>query len=80
MISDGLRADRKASLSTANSAPTENPFSGDERCCSKPQSAGMYPFLPLACSYSEQWSAESGEQRDGLSAREMLVHALKSET
>lgn len=29
MISDGLRADRKASLSTANSAPTEHPFSGD---------------------------------------------------
>lgn len=34
----------------------------------------------VACSYSEQWSAESEEQRDGLSAREMLVQALKSET
>lgn len=80
MISDGLRADRKASLSTANSAPTENPFSGDERCCSKPQRAGMCPLLALACSSSEQWSAGSGEPRHGLSVQEMSVLALKSET
>lgn len=53
MISDGLCADHKASLNIANSAPTENPFSGDEGYCSKPQSTGMCPLLPLACSYSE---------------------------
>ena len=38
MISDGLCANHKASLNIANSAPTENPFSGDEGYCSKPQS------------------------------------------
>lgn len=80
MISDGLRANRKASLSTANSASTENPFSGDERCRSKPQQAGMCPLLPLACRYRAQWSAESGGQGSGLSVREMLGHALKPET
>lgn len=80
MISDGLRADRKASLSAANSAPTEDPFSGDERCHSKPQQAGRHPLLPLACSYSEQWSAKAEEQRRGLSVREILLYAWKSET
>lgn len=80
MISDGLRADRKAGISIASSAPTENPFSGDERCCSKPQHAGMCPLLPLAWSSSEQWSAGSGEPRHGLSVQEMSVLALKSET
>lgn len=80
MISDGLRANRKASSSAASSASTENPFSGDERCRSKPQRAGMRPLLPLACSYSAQWTVEAGEQRGGLSVREMLVSSLKSET
>ena len=80
MISDGLRADHKASLSTASSAPTENPFSGDERWHSKPQQAGRHPLLPLACSHSEQWSAKAEEQRHGLSVWERLLYAWKSET